>query len=175
MVVCGRPGTLCPEAASGSRRLVSGVKRSTGVLHQEDEVKVVGGAREQLGDEMEVEVAGVVGLGVDEQAATADLVAQIDEPGDHVGEQPGAEAVALVLDVDAEASEQGDGLGVAAGALAESCRSRLEVELRHAPGVVGDDLAATGRGVTTKTLVLPDDADWRAWRRSQSVCSWIGR
>jgi hypothetical protein len=78
---------------------------------------------------------------VDEEAAAADVVAEIDEAGDDVGEQPGAEAVALVIGADPEAREQGPGLGIAAGPFADASRCRLDVESSHAPGVVGDDLA----------------------------------
>jgi hypothetical protein len=44
------------------------------VLHQKDEVEWVGGAVLELGDEMPVVVAGVIGLGVDQECPAADVL-----------------------------------------------------------------------------------------------------
>lgn len=64
-----------------------------------------------------------------EQAPATDLLTEGTRPGDHVLEQPGADAAALVPDVDAQTGEKGDGLGEAAGALASSCRRLRRVML----------------------------------------------
>lgn len=84
-------------------------------------MEIVGGRRLELWHQVDVEVLGLLGLGVEEQAPTADLLAQLEGPGDHVLQQPRAEASPLVVDVDSEACEQGDRLGVSPDPLAGRC------------------------------------------------------
>ena len=43
----------------------SGFQGASDVLHEKYEVQIVGGARLELGDEVEVEVAGITRLGMD--------------------------------------------------------------------------------------------------------------
>lgn len=73
--------------------------------------------RLELGHEVPVEITRLCSLGVDQQAATADLLSERQGSGDHVLEQPGSEASTLVIDIHTETGEQRDGLRVAAGAL----------------------------------------------------------
>jgi|SRR5271165_1961017 len=91
---------------------------------------------------MSVEIAGLGGLGVHEETTTADVVGQLQEPSEDVLKQPRTKSAPLVVDVHAEAGKKGHWLGVAAGASANSLRSLRNVDLRHAPGVVRDDLGA---------------------------------
>jgi hypothetical protein len=74
-------------------------------------VELVGRARSEPGDEVQVEVACIVGLGVDEQASAADVLIGVEEPGDDIAEQASLKSSALVVDVDAEAGEQRDQWG----------------------------------------------------------------
>jgi len=115
-------------------------------------MKVVGGARLELGYEMNVEVAGVGGLGVDEKARTTDVIGELNDPRKDVLEHPGSKTCAFVVDADAKSSEQSYRLGIAAGALPYAAWDCLRAELSHAPGVVGGDSVA---------LVLGDDEDSR--------------
>jgi hypothetical protein len=115
-------------------------------------VKFVSGAWLELGYEMLVEVAGVGGFGVDEQASATNVVREFGEPSEDVLEHAGCKAAALVVDVHAESSEEGYRLGIAAGTLARPTGGGVRVELGHAPGVIGDDSVA---------VVLGDDEDSR--------------
>ena len=115
-------------------------------------MKFVGGARLELGYEMNVEVAGVGGFGVDEQASTTDAVRELGEPSEDVLEHPGSKSRAFVVGIHAESSEESYRLGIAAGALAYPAGDRLPVELGHTPRVIGDDSVA---------VVLGDDEDSR--------------
>ncbi len=56
----------------------------------------VGGAGFELGYEVEIERAGVVVLGVDDETAAANVPAEGEEACDRVDEESGSEAVALV-------------------------------------------------------------------------------
>jgi hypothetical protein len=115
-------------------------------------VKFVGGARLELGYEMNVEVAGVGGFSVDEQASTTNAVGEFSEPSEDVLEHPGSKTRTFVVDVHAESSEQSYRLGIAAGALTYPAGDGLGVQLGHTPGVIGDDSVA---------VVLGDDEDSR--------------
>lgn len=110
---------------------------------------------------MKVEVAGVLGFTVDEQAATADVLADCCYALDDVAEQPCSQSSAFVAAVHPEPCEQRDRLRVAVSALAQPWRSIGDVDLGHGPGVVGHDLVTVG-GVTTNTRVVPVAIDWRA-------------
>ncbi len=83
------------------------------VLREDDEMQRVGGAVFELRDEVPVEGAGGVGLGVDEERPAPDFIGESDHPEEDVLEQGGAEPPAFVADVHAEAGEEGDGLRVA--------------------------------------------------------------
>ena len=50
------------------------------VLQQQHEVEIVGRARHELGDEVEVEVASLGRLAMDHQAPTANVIGQYDQP-----------------------------------------------------------------------------------------------
>lgn len=110
------------------------------VFHEEYEVEGVGGGWFEFGDEVEVEVSGVGGFGVDEQASTADGGAEFGCSSGDVLDEAGAEAVSFVVGVDAAADEEGYGLGVAAGAFAEAGRGVAGGDGGHGPGVVGHDV-----------------------------------
>jgi len=75
------------------------------VFREEDKVEWVGGAGFEFGNEVEVEQAGVVVFGVDEETAAADVVAEGDEAGDRVDEESGSKPVAFMIGVDAESGE----------------------------------------------------------------------
>jgi hypothetical protein len=124
---------------------------STYVFQKQDEVKFVGWAWLELGYEMNVEAAGFGGFGVYEQASTADVLRESDEPGKNVLEHSGSKPCALVIDVYTESSEQSYGLGVAPSAFVHPIGSRLRVQLGHTPGVIGDDSVVVGQ--------LGDDED----------------
>ncbi len=124
----------------------SGAERSTDVLHEENEVEVVGGARLELGHHVQVEGSGTSGLGVHEEATAADVPGQCGEAGEDVLEQTRTESPPFMVDVDGEASEQSDRQGSAATPLTKPLRSVGATDLRHAPGVVGDDLLAVVSG-----------------------------
>ncbi len=115
-------------------------------------MKFVGRTWLELGYEMSVEIAGVSGFGVDEQASATNVVREFGEPGEDVLQHAGRKARALVVDVHAEPSEEGYRLGIATGTLARPTRGDVRVELGHAPGVIGDDSLA---------VVLGDDKDSR--------------
>lgn len=102
----------------------------------------VSGARFEFGNEVQVEVAGLIRLGMDEQTATANVVAEAHEARDHIREQSRAEAVAFVGSIDTESCEQCHGLGIAASTFTNSGWGCFEVELRHAPSVISNNDAA---------------------------------
>jgi hypothetical protein len=55
-----------------SARQSSSPKRSMDILHEEDEVQRIGGRWLDAGDEVEIEIPGVLALGVDEKTSTTD-------------------------------------------------------------------------------------------------------
>ena len=111
-------GTNVEHAVKHGHRF-SASQRSSDVLHQQHEVQLIGRAVLELGHEVTIEVAGVVRLGVHQQATTTDVVGQLEQPGEDVLQQCRAETATLVSDVDAEPGEQRDGLRVSARALAK--------------------------------------------------------
>jgi hypothetical protein len=118
-------------------------------------VQVVRRAGFEFRDEMGVEGAGFFGLGVNQDAPTADVVRQLNESHQNVLEEARTESPAFMLDVYPEAGQEGDRLRVAPGAPAESAGRIGGVKLGHAPGVVSDDLV---------TVVFRDDKDPRGAR-----------
>ena len=98
-------------------------------------MQVVGRARHELRHEVEVERSRLVGLGVDEQASAADLVTDVEQPGDRVDEQSCPEAAVLVGQVDPEPRQQCDRLWVAPGAATHAVGGGTVVELRDYPSV----------------------------------------
>ena len=54
---------------------------------------------------MQEEAPGTLGLGVEQQATTPDLVTGLRRPADYVAQQSGAEAPPLVVDGYTEAGE----------------------------------------------------------------------
>jgi hypothetical protein len=91
-----------------------GPQRSAYVLHNQHEVKWVGGAGLELGYEMTVEVAGFGGFGVHEETSTADVVREFNQAGKDVLEHSGPKSCTFVVGVYTESSEQGYWLGIAA-------------------------------------------------------------
>ena len=61
---------------------------ATNVLHEEDEVKVVGGALLELRDEVEVELASLGRLCVNDQAIAANISRELEESSEHILELP---------------------------------------------------------------------------------------
>ncbi|HUU95764.1 MAG TPA: hypothetical protein VM487_08480 [Phycisphaerae bacterium] len=105
-------------------------------------MKVVGGARLELGYEMTVEVARVGGLGVDEQSATADVIGELNESREDILKHPGSKTRAFVVDSHAEPSKESYRLGIATSAFPHAAGDGIGVELGHAPGVIGGDTVA---------------------------------
>ena len=85
-------------------------------------MQVVGRARLELGNDVEVEAARLGRLTMDHQASAADVIGQRDQPREHVLHQRGTEPKCFVVVVDAETREQSGGLGVSATILAETSR-----------------------------------------------------
>ncbi len=79
----------------------------------------------ELGDEVEVEVAGLRCFGVNQQAPASDLGAELRRPAVGVGAETSAEPAALVLARRPEKSHQRHRLWIAAGALANPGRNVL--------------------------------------------------
>ncbi len=89
----------------------------------------------ELGDEVEVEVAGLRCFGVNQQAPACDLGAVLRRPADGVGEETGAEPAALVLARHPETSHQRHRRWIAAGAsltrvCTASAHSRMATDQR---------------------------------------------
>lgn len=59
-------------------------------------------AQFELGDEVEVEVSSLGGLGVYEQATAADVVGQLHEAGKHILEQACSQTSTFMVGVDAQ-------------------------------------------------------------------------
>lgn len=78
-------------------------------------MQVVGGIGLELGNEVQVEAARLGGLGMHEQAATADVVRELDDTGEDVLKQAGAEPGSLVRYAHTEPSEQCTGGRVTRG------------------------------------------------------------
>jgi hypothetical protein len=113
----------CQLAASRQERPAS-------VLHQEQEVQLVGRARHQLRHQVQVELPRLLALRVDEQAATTDGVTEAHEARDAVGEQARPEPAPFVVDVNSQSRQQRDRLRIPAGSLpcaraGASCSARL--------------------------------------------------
>ena len=109
------------------------------VFHEEDEVQRVGGRWLEAGNEMEIEIPGMVALGVDEKASTPDCGSEFGHPADDVLEQPYAQTMALVTDIDTETGKERYGLRILARTSAETGWSILNSDAGHGPGVVGDN------------------------------------
>jgi hypothetical protein len=69
------------------------------------------GAGQEVGEQVQVAVTGIVGIGVHEQGSAADLVGHREEAQQDVLEQAGTQAAALVSAVDAQPCEQRTGCG----------------------------------------------------------------
>lgn len=106
--------------------------------------------RLQLGDEVEIERAGIIVLGMNEEPAAADRLVESNEPEDDVGEECSAEALTFVAFVDAETCEKRDRLRISSGASTHPRGYVGECDLSHAPPVVRDDVVA---------VVFGDDED----------------
>jgi hypothetical protein len=66
-------------------------QRSTGVLHEQHEMEFIGGTRLELRDEVQIEVTGFVGFSMDQQTSTADVLADAQQTGKHIGKKASAE------------------------------------------------------------------------------------
>lgn len=80
-------------------------------------MKVVRRARIQSRNEVEIEVACVGCLGVDEQSSTPDLFLDREKAFHDIREESGAKSPAFVFDVDTQTSKQRNGLWIATGTL----------------------------------------------------------
>ncbi len=129
-----------------------GLESAADVFHEQHKVKFVCGAWLELRYEMCVEVSGVGGFGVDEQAAAANVVREFGKPSEDILEHARCQSDAFVVDVHPESSQEGHRLGIAASALACPTGRGAGLELGHAPGVIGDYPGA---------VVLSDDEDSR--------------
>ena len=85
-------------------------------------MQVVGRARLELGNEVEVEAARLGRLAMDHQTPTANVIGQRCQPREHVLHQRSTKPKCFVVVVDAETREQSGGLGVSATILAETSR-----------------------------------------------------
>ena len=85
-------------------------------------MQVVGRARLELGNEVEVEAARLGRLAMDHQTPTANVIGQRCQPREHVLHQRSTKPKCFVVVVDAETREQSGGLGVSATTLAETSR-----------------------------------------------------
>lgn len=75
------------------------------VLHQEHEVQIVGRARLELGDEVQVEVSSLVGLGVNQERTAADVVGELQQSSEHILQERRAQPQAFVMDINPKACE----------------------------------------------------------------------
>jgi hypothetical protein len=143
------------------------------VFHEENEVQRVGGRWLEAGNEMEIEIPGMLALGVDEKTSTTDRGSEFGHPADDVLEQPYAQTVALVTDIDTEARQERYGLRISARTSAETVRRILNSDAGHGPGVVGDNdggvrlgdyehLGCTGRVRLSGVIAQPDGLLGRA-------------
>ena len=104
-------------------------------------MKPIGRALLELGDQVEVEGACLVTLGVDQQAPASDRLSDEQPPSDDITQEASAEAHPFVSSIDAQSSQQGDWLGAAPGTLGEPRRGISHIELGHRPGVVRNNPA----------------------------------
>jgi hypothetical protein len=109
-------------------------------------VERIRGARLELRDEMQIEGARVVVLGVDEQPSAADRLVEGHETRNDIGQEAGAEATSFVTFVDAEAGEQCDRLWIPTCPAANARRRVRDGHLSHAPRVVRDDVVIAVSG-----------------------------
>jgi hypothetical protein len=70
-----------PDGGASTRTWARGssAQSPADVLHEKDEVEVVGRAGLELGHEMQVEVSSRFGLGVNKQTPASDVIGQFDE------------------------------------------------------------------------------------------------
>ncbi len=109
-------------------------------------MKLVCGARFKFWDQVLVEASGLLGFGMNQQAAAADLSTDRGGAEDNVLQQARAEAVALMCCVDAKPSQQRDWLWVATAAFEQASWCVGSVNMRHGPGVVGTNGVAVNGG-----------------------------
>ena len=97
-------------------------QRVAKVLHEKHQMERVGGRRLETGDEVKVEVAGLLALSVDEQSSTADLSSEFS--GRQLAAQPfrglPAEAATLTRDLLSQGADS-----------ASWARSELRHQMRH--------------------------------------------
>ena len=73
------------------------------ILHEQDQVQRIRWTRLKLWDEVQIEVACVLALGMDEQASAADGLVERYKPTDDVRQQSRSEVATLVVGIDAQA------------------------------------------------------------------------
>ena len=88
---------------------------------------------------METKVARLGSLSMNQQASTAYVFADTQQPCDRVDKKASAEPLTLVFKVDGKPREQCDWLGVSPCPFAKPWWSGGDVKLRHPPCVVHDD------------------------------------
>jgi hypothetical protein len=54
-------------------------------------MEFIGGTRLELRDEVQIEVTGFVGFSMDQQTSTADVLADAQQTGKHIGKKASAE------------------------------------------------------------------------------------
>jgi hypothetical protein len=81
-------------------------------------MELVCGARFKFGDEMEIEVACLRCLGVDQESPTTDVLTDAQQSGDRVSKEAGSYPSAFVLGVNTESGEERHWLGVTPCSLA---------------------------------------------------------
>ena len=93
------------------------------VLHQQHQMKRVGGRLLAAWDEMKVEAARLLTLSVDKKASASDLRAKFGHLADDILEQPGPQAPSFVCNINAQAGEKRNRLWVPPCTLAKPLRS----------------------------------------------------
>ena len=87
------------------------------ILQQQHQVKAIGRAHLELGNEVQVEVSCFVALGVNQKSPTSNLFPNEDQSRDDVSEQRCANTATFVAFVDAESGQQSNWLRTLSGPL----------------------------------------------------------
>jgi hypothetical protein len=91
---------LDPSGSHVSRKSTS--QGSSDVLYQENQLQIVGRARFKLGNKVQIEVASLAGLGVDQETSAADLRRQFAHAREHVLQERSAKSSSPVVQVDTQ-------------------------------------------------------------------------
>ncbi len=118
------------------------LKRPPDVFHQNDQMHRICWTRFKLGDQVQVKPSSVIRLGMHEKAATAYAVREIEQSGEHVSQEGGTQAAALVSHVHTQPSQERHRLRVSSSPLLNALGSVGGSDLGHAPRVIGYDVGA---------------------------------